>query len=199
MKLLLFDDHKLFAKSLEIVIGPHVSSIKTYPTPENILDIIKEEQPDLVILDVHMGAYSGLDVGRDILYHYPALKVTFLSGYNLPAYNLEAKKMGVKGFLDKNVSIEELIRDIERIRNGEEVFMASPIDVIEELTHREKEILQCASNGDTQQAIADTLHISRRTVNNHLMSINEKLMVSSTVAAIVKGIELGIIKLQNNR
>lgn len=199
MKLLLFDDHKLFAKSLEIVISPYVSSIKTYPTPENILAILQEEQPDLVLLDVHMGEYSGLTVGREVLHHFPQTKIAFLSGYNLFEYNMEAKRMGAKGFLDKNLSIEDLIRDIELIQKGEEVFMLPPDDDMQELTPREKEILQFASNGDTQQAIADTLQISRRTVNNHLMAINEKLCVSSTVAAIVKGIELGIIKLQNNR
>lgn len=199
MKILLFDDHKLFAKSLEIVIGPYVDEIKTYPTPDAILEIIGLEPPDIVILDVHMGEYSGLDVGREVLYHYPELKIVFLSGYNLFEYNMEAKRMGARAFLDKNVSIEELVRNIERIQNGEEVFMLPSDTGQQELTSREKEVLQCASNGDTQQAIADKLQISRRTVNNHLMSINEKLMVSSTVAAIVKGIELGFIKLQNNR
>ncbi len=199
MKLLLFDDHKLFAKSLEIVMGPYVDSIKTYPTPENILPIIEAEAPDLVLLDVHMGEHSGLTVGREVLHHFPHIKIAFLSGYNLYEYNMEAKRMGAKGFLDKNLSIEELMKELERIQNGEEVFMLSPQDTMQELTPREKEILQYASNGDTQQAIADTLQISRRTVNNHLMSINEKLCVSSTVAAIIKGIELGIIKLQNNR
>lgn len=199
MKILLFDDHKLFAKSLEIVLGEHIDSIKTYNTPENILDILKEENADLIVLDIHMGDYSGLDVGREILYHFPDAKIVFLSGYNLLGYNLEAKNMGAKGFLDKNVSIEELIKNINKIKNGEEIFMLSSNEEIEELTIREKEILQCASNGDTQQAIADTLNISRRTINNHLMSINKKLMVSSTVAAIVKGIELGVIKLNNNR
>lgn len=199
MKILLFDDHKLFAKSLEIVLSEHIESIKTYPTPEHILTILPAEKPDLVILDIHMGDYSGLDVGRELLYHFPDTKLIFLSGYNLFEYNLEARRMGAKGFLDKNVSITELLRDIHRIQNGEEVFGTAGEEQIVELTPREKEILQYASNGETQQAIADMLAISRRTVNNHLVAINQKLMVSSTVAAIVKGIELGIIKLPNNR
>lgn len=199
MKILLFDDHKLFAKSLEIVLGEHVDTIKTYQTPENIISIIKEENPNLLILDIHMGAFSGLDVGREVLCHYPNINMVFLSGYNLLEYNLEAKRMGAKGFLDKNMSIEDLVEKLKQVQKGEEIFSPIPQEEIEELTPREKEILQYASNGDTQQVIADTLQISRRTVNNHLMSINQKLMVSSTVSAIVKGIELGIIKLQNSR
>ena len=199
MKILLFDDHKLFAKSLEIVLEEHVDAIKSYSDPEQIIPLIKAEAPDLVILDIHMGQYSGLDVGREVLYHYPELKLVFLSGYNLFEYNMEARRMGAKGFLDKNVSIAELLSNIKRIQSGEEVFASDPLEVNEELTPKEKEILQYASNGDTQQTIADTLQISRRTVNNHLTSINQKLQVTSTVAAIIKGIELGIIKLPNNR
>lgn len=200
MKILLFDDHKLFAKSLEIVMASHVDEFICFQTPENIKGIIEQEQPDLILLDIHMGAYSGLDVCREVLYHFPELKVVFLSGYNLHEYHLEAKRMGAKGFLDKNMSVENLIDNIQQIQQGGTIFMENgEDDVIEELTPREKEILQYASNGDTQQVIADKLFISRRTVNNHLMSINDKLMVNSTVAAIVKGIELGIIKLANNR
>lgn len=200
MKVLLFDDHKLFAKSLEIVMANHVDEFICFQTPDNIIEIVQKENPDLILLDIHMGTYSGLDVCREVLYHLPELKVAFLSGYNLHEYNLEAKRMGAKGFLDKNMSVENLIENIKHIHQGGTIFMENEEnDVIEELTPREKEILQYASNGETQQAIADKLFISRRTVNNHLMSINDKLMVNSTVAAIVKGIELGIIKLSNNR
>jgi two-component system secretion system response regulator SalR len=200
MKILLFDDHKLFAKSLEIVMASHVDEFICFQTPENIKEIIQQEQPDLILLDIHMGTYSGLDVCREVLYHFPEMKVVFLSGYNLYEYHSEAKRMGAKGFLDKNMSVENLIDHIGQIQQGGTIFMENgDEDVVEELTPREKEILQYASNGDTQQVIADKLFISRRTVNNHLVSINDKLMVKSTVAAIVKGIELGIIKLANNR
>ncbi|PZD92903.1 DNA-binding response regulator [Paenibacillus sambharensis] len=200
MKVLLFDDHKLFAKSLEIVMAGHIDEFVCFQTPENIVEIVQQEKPDLLLLDIHMGAYSGLDVCREVLYHYPELKVAFLSGYNLHEYHLEAKRMGAKGFLDKNMSVENLIDNIKQLHQGDTIFMENKAeDVMEELTPREKEILQYASNGDTQQVIADKLGISRRTVNNHLMSINDKLMVNSTVAAIVRGIELGIIKLSNNR
>ncbi|WP_042200873.1 response regulator transcription factor [Paenibacillus camerounensis] len=200
MKVLLFDDHKLFAKSLEIVMANHIDEFLCFQTPENITEIVQQEKPDLILLDIHMGAYSGLDVCREVLYHFPEQKVAFLSGYNLHEYNLEAKRMGAKGFLDKNMSVEHLIDSIRQLHQGGTIFMENKDDeVIEELTPREKEILQYASNGDTQQVIADKLFISRRTVNNHLMSINDKLMVNSTVAAIVKGIELGVIKLSNNR
>ena len=201
MKILLIDDHKLFAKSLEIVMVSHVERFICYHTPENLIEIVTKEQPDVVLLDIHMGDYNGLDVCRELLQQHPNTKVVFLSGYNLYEYQREARRMGAKGFLDKNMSVEHLIQSIQKIHSGGTIFIQDPEEpvIADELTAREKQILQYASNGETQQAIADMLGISRRTVNNHLMSINEKLMVNSTVAAIVKGIELGIIKLANNR
>lgn len=200
MRILLFDDHQLFAKSLELVLTHKVEYFKAYDTPEGIIPTIQKEKPDLVILDVHMGSYSGLEIGRNIREELPDVKIVFLSGYNLHEYNREARRMGAYGFLEKNVSVDRLIESLERIHHGEHVFMGETSDdLVVELTEREKEVLQLASNGDTQQTIADTLNISRRTVNNHLMSVNDKLMVNSTVAAIIKGIELGIVKLNNNR
>ncbi|EGO9172342.1 DNA-binding response regulator, partial [Enterococcus faecalis] len=69
----------------------------------------------------------------------------------------------------------------------------STLDV---LSKREKEILKCAAEGFKQQEIAEQLHISRRTVNNHLVSINNKLEVNSTISAIIQAIELGIIRVK---
>lgn len=200
MRIVLFDDHQLFSKSLEFVLANKIESFKSYDDPEDVLKIIDQERPDLVILDVHMGKHSGLEIGRELRYHRPDLKIVFLSGYNLQEYNREAKRMGARGFLEKNVSVDKLLESLQRIHAGGTVFMDDDAEeILEELTPREKEILQLASNGDIQQVIADKLEISRRTVNNHLMAINEKLGVNSTVAAVIKGVELGIVKLSNNR
>lgn len=200
MRIVLFDDHQLFSKSLEFVLANKVERFTSYDHPEDIFKIIDQERPDLVILDVHMGEHSGLTIGRELRYHLPELKIVFLSGYNLQEYNREAKRMGARGFLEKNLSVDKLLESLQRIHAGGTVFMDDESEeILEELTPREKEILQLASNGDIQQVIADKLEISRRTVNNHLMAINEKLSVNSTVAAVIKGIELGIVKLSNNR
>lgn len=192
MKIILFDDHELFAKSLEISLKDAISNFETYTSPTNVIQIITEKKPDLLLMDIHMGDFNGLDVSREILQKFPKIKIIFLSGYDLIEYHNEAIKMGAKGFINKNISISDLLLKINLVLKGETIFPHYE-QKSESLTNREKEVLRLAAKGFKQQEIADQLYISRRTVNNHIQTINEKFYVNSTVAAIVRGIQLGII------
>ena len=193
MKIMLFDDHELFAKSLEISLKDQITSFETYISPENIVQIVSEKKPDMLLMDIHMGEFNGLDVSRELLLAFPELKIVFLSGYDLLEYHNEAIKMGAKGFINKNVSLNDLLTKINLVLSGATIFPKYEQEC-EPLTNREKEVLQLAAKGMKQQEIANQLYISRRTVSNHMQTINEKFYVNSTVAAIVRGIQLGIIQ-----
>ncbi|MBP1042905.1 response regulator transcription factor [Vagococcus sp. BWB3-3] len=195
MKVYLLDDHVLFSKSLEIAFQTMDISITSFTGPTSFFDKIKHEQPDIVLLDIHMGEISGFDISKDILKMYPNIKVVFLSGFNLIEYQNEAIKSGAWGLLNKNLTIESLYSDLINIYHGINL-LPSNSNSLDSLSEREKEILKCAAEGLKQQEIAERLHISRRTVNNHLLSINEKLQVNSTVSAIIQAIELGIIRVR---
>lgn len=198
MHIMLFDDHKLFAKSLEISMSASVSKFETFTTPVNMMAILEKVLPDIILMDIHMGDYNGLDLARSVLKKYPCQKIIFLSGYDLVEYHNEAIKMGARGFINKNISIHELVEQIQRVAGGGIIFPSYDVE-IEPLTGREKEVLQLTAEGLKQQEVADKLFISRRTVNNHIQTINDKFSVNSTVAAIVRGIELGIVKLKSSR
>ncbi len=194
MNVILFDDHELFSKSLEFALKDKLINFETYSTPKHITEIVQNKQPDLLLMDIHMGDFNGLDVARELLKSFPDLKIVFLSGYDLVEYHNEAIKMGAKGFINKNVSLRDLEYQINLVLGGTTIFPhydreANP------LTEREKEILQLLAKGLKQQEIAEQIRISRRTVNNHIQSINEKFSVNSSLAAIVRGIQLGIIRL----
>lgn len=193
MKIILFDDHELFAKSLEISLKNQITSFETYVSPENIVQIVSEKKPDMLLMDIHMGEFNGLNVSRELLITFPELKIVFLSGYDLLEYHNEAIKMGAKGFINKNVSLNDLLSKINLVLGGATIFPKYEQES-EPLTSREKEVLQLAAKGIKQQEIANQLYISRRTVNNHIQTINEKFYVNSTVAAIVRGIQLGIVQ-----
>ncbi|KAF1295113.1 DNA-binding response regulator [Enterococcus sp. JM4C] len=199
MKIVMVDDHELFAKSIELILGEIATSFTYCSHTEDIIPFIKAHPCDLVFMDIHLKDKNGLEVGAALLEEMPELKLVFLSGYDLAEYHNQAIGIGAKGFLNKNTAPAEFIDKIGRIKAGETIFPKNDHEYTEKLTDREKEILQCAASGLTQQEIAETLYISRRTVNNHLQAINEKLSVNSTISAIVRGIELGLVSLANNR
>lgn len=194
MKIFLFDDHELFAKSLEYAMRAYVSIFETYTTPEHIMTLIEEKKPDILLMDIRLGEFNGLEVAKKVLHQFPNMKIIFLSGYNLLEYHNEAIKMGAKGFINKNVGIKDFVDQVNLVAGGGTIFPKHDHHS-EPLSKREKEVLQLAAEGLKQQEIAEKLCISRRTVNNHIQTINEKFFVTSTIAAIVRGIELGIVSL----
>ncbi|NGZ77500.1 response regulator [Saccharibacillus alkalitolerans] len=196
MHIILVDDHKLFAKSLEISLKGRVGRFEVLTSPEGLKERLGQERPDVLMLDIHMGAHNGLEVAQRLLEDHPDQKIVFLSGYDLLEYHNRAIQIGAKGFINKNISIHDLIDQVERVHRGGMIFPRSASDSeVFPLTAREKEVLQLMAEGLRQQDVADRLNISRRTVNNHIQAINEKFQVNSTVSAIVKGIELGIVSL----
>lgn len=116
-----------------------------------------------------------------------------LTGYDLPVYKYEAQKMGAKGFINKNIEPDKFIEILNQIQNGYNYF-PDKIKYIEELTDREKLILQFLYNGVKRKDIASKLYLSERTVSNHIQNIFDKLNVSSSLEAVTKGVQLGYIK-----
>ena len=197
INILLIDDHALFSKSLEIALSDY-PEIKTFKSIHDIslLDkFIEEDAPDILLMDINLKnitSEDGLELAKQILSNYPEQKIVILSGYDLPVYRNEAKKIGAKGFISKNTEPEKLIAFLSQIIQGKLVFNGS-VPFLEELTDCEKQILQLIADGRKRKEIAGTLSISERTLSNHLQHIFEKLDVSSSVEAVTKAIQLGYL------
>ena len=197
INILLVDDHALFSKSLEIALSDY-PEIKTFKSIHDIslLDkFIEEDAPDILLMDINLKnitSEDGLELAKQILSNYPDQKIVILSGYDLPVYRNEAKKIGAKGFINKNTEPEKLIAFLSQIMQGKFIFNGS-IPFLEELTDCEKQILQLIADGRKRKEIAGTLYISERTLSNHLQHIFEKLDVSSSVEAVTKAIQLGYL------
>ena len=171
MRVLLVDDHALFAQSLAIVLSD-------FPSIEQFSNIKSVDEIEATI--------------QNLLQKYPNQKIVILSGYNLPVYRKEAKKLGAKGFINKDIEPEELLHILEAINNGSTYFEKDGV-YVEELTETEKQVLRMLANGIKRKEIAEQLFMSERTVSNHLQHIFEKLAVSSAVEAVTKAIQLGYI------
>jgi two-component system secretion system response regulator SalR len=193
----LVDDHILFAKSLEIALGdfPQIERLVSTQDVKAVVPLLKADRFDIVVIDINLGDISdenGLTLATDILHEIPEAKILILTGYDLPVYRYEAEKIGVKGFVNKNIDPLQLVEVLRKIHNG--AALSVKAGYIEELTGAEKEILQMLSDGVKRKDIAGRLYISERTVSNHVQHIFEKLDVSSALEAVSKGIKLGYIQ-----
>ena len=153
------------------------------------------KEPDIILMDINLKNISsedGLELAKQILSCYPEQRVVILSGYDLPVYRSEARKIGAKGFVNKNIEPEKLISILSKIMQGR-LYFDREIPFIEGLTDSEKQIIQLIAEGQKRKDIASTLYISERTLSNHLQHIFEKLDVTSAVEAVTKAIQLGYI------
>ena len=197
INILLVDDHILFSKSLEIALSdyPEIETFKSINDISLLDKTIEENAPDILLMDINLKnitSEDGLELAKQILYRHPEQKIIILSGYDLPVYHSEAKKIGAKGFINKNTEPEKLISLLSQAVQVKIIFNRE-IPFLEELTDCEKQILQFIANGLKRKEIADTLYISERTLSNHLQHIFEKLDVSSSIEAVTKAIHAGYI------
>lgn len=197
MKVLLIDDHKLFSKSLAIVLSdfPDIEEFSSTNDVEHIAEIVEKSQPDILLVDINLGhsvQEDGLFLTKQLLGRFPEQKIVILSGYDLPAYRREAQKIGAKGFVNKEVEPEELFQILCSIQSGMTHFLSENV-MLEDLTVSEKQVLRMIAGGHRRKEIAMQLHLSERTVSNHLQHIFEKLQVASSVEAVTKAIQLGYL------
>lgn len=197
INILLVDDHALFSKSLEIALSDY-SEIEAFDSINDISQIdnfIESQKPDIILMDINLkniASEDGLELTKQILNCHPEQKIVILSGYDLPVYRSEAKKIGAKGFINKNIEPEKLISLLSKILHNAIIFDKEVL-FLEELTDSEKQILQFIADGMKRKEIASTLYISERTLSNHLQHIFEKLGVTSSVEAVTKAIQMGYI------
>lgn len=197
MKVLLVDDHALFTKSLEIVLSDfaEIDQFFSIDKIDDISKIITLKMPDIILMDINLSnidVEDGLILSKKIIEQYPHQKIVMLSGYDLPVYRNEAKKIGAKGFINKNIEPKTLVQILTGILKGATYFKAET-EYFEELTDTEKQVLELLASGNKRKEIATKLFMSERTVSNYLQRIFDKLHVSSAVEAITKAIQMGYI------
>ena len=197
MKVLLIDDHTLFSKSLAIVLSdfPDIEEFSSTNDVDHIAEIVEKSQPDILLVDINLGhsvQEDGLFLTKRLLGRFPKQKIVILSGYDLPAYSREAQKIGAKGFVNKEVEPEELFQILCSIQSGMTHFLSENV-MLEDLTVSEKQVLRMIADGHRRKEVAMQLHLSERTVSNHLQHIFEKLQVASSVEAVTKAIQLGYL------
>lgn len=197
MKILLIDDHKLFALSIQMILSQS-KEIKIVDVISETKDLSKLDTTkyDILLIDINLTNISeetGLELSERLIQQNKDITIVILTGHLKLLYEERANKIGTKGFIDKNIAPEELIQILQGINSGERYFINIKIDddMVEKLSKQEVKILSLARTGNTIEDIADELYISKRTVFNHLSNIYSKLYVNNKQEAVYKAEQLG--------
>jgi len=201
MDIVLLDDHHMFSKSLALALKTFsdVKNVQYFTEVYQLEDYLLEHEPDILLLDIRLGDQNGLYVGEELLEEFPDLNIIFLSGFDADQYHNQAERIGGKAFVNKNESIDKLMDVIRTTVFGEEKYRASSKQFVQKLTQMELTVLQSVADGLKQDHIATDLKITRRTVNTHMRNILAKMEVNSSLQAVLKAVELGLISNNTNR
>jgi len=210
-KVLLVDDHKLFRKGLRMLIDTlnrfEVSGEAS--TGVEFLNLIEVGLPDVVMLDIAMPEMDGIEAARLALLKYPELKIITLSMFGEQDYYFKMVDAGVKGFLLKNSDFTEVRMALETVVEGGNYFSRellmnlvnslknSPEELTPDspLSDREKEIILLICKGMSTQEIADSLCLSKRTVDSHRANILLKTGCRNTASLVVYAIKEKLVEL----
>jgi DNA-binding NarL/FixJ family response regulator len=213
IKIILTDDHQLFRDGIKSLLQTtqHIEIVGEASKGKELLELLKQSTPDILILDITLPDLSGIEITRQVSHDYPHLKVLILSMHNEDEFVINALKAGAKGYLPKDISKHELLEAIKTIYEGEEYFSKTISETFLKkfvqrtrmglhgenpiLTPRETEIVKLVAEGLKNQQIADKLFISVRTVDAHKNNIMKKLNLKSNIDIVKFAIKYELIKL----
>lgn len=195
--LLLADDNPMMLRGLREVLAPAFDVIGTATDGHALLEAVERRRPDLVITDVSMPGFNGIEATRRLRKAAPGVRVLILSIHTDPAYVQAAFAAGACGYLTKTSTAEEVERAVREVLAGRfyvcpEVTRAAVLPVArslespppiaaETLTRRERDILRLVAEGLGNQQIARRLGVAVTTVRTHLHSLYGKLRVKCRV------------------
>ena len=207
IKVIIADDHKIVLEGLSSLIEPEkeITTIGKALNGIEVMDILKENEADVVILDIEMPKMDGIETAKLIREQFPDVKILILTMYNEIGFIRKIAEAGAHGYILKNKGMEELITAIHAVFQDEEYFseevtktMISSMrkkDMAGEvrLTKREKEVLPLIADGKTTKQISELLHIADTTVETHRRNLIEKTGVANSKALIRFAFENGYI------
>jgi DNA-binding NarL/FixJ family response regulator len=195
IRVVLVDDHELFRAGVRGELAGLVDVVGEAGTVAEAAPVIRELDPDVVLLDVHLPDGGGEAVIANVAPERPAVKFLALSVSDAAEDVIAVIRAGARGYVTKTISRDELFDAIRRVSDGDAVFSprlagfvldafrtGEPLGADEELetlTPREREVLQLIARGYLYKEIAARLHLSVKTVEAHVSSVLRKLQLST--------------------
>ena len=207
MRVLIADDHGIVRSGIRLLLErqPDIEVIGEAADGAEARELAVRERPDVAILDVKMPKLTGLQATREIKRQAPEVSVLILSMHDDERYLFEALKAGASGYVLKAQADTDLLAAIRAVQRGEpfltpEAQRTLIRDVLErgstgeELTPREEEIVKLVAEANTSKQIAEILHLSEKTVENHRANAMRKLGMRDRVELVRYAIRRGLIE-----
>lgn len=197
MKILLVDDHQMVRLGLKsyLELQEDIAEVSEAVNGKEGVEKALAEHPDVIIMDIVMPEMNGIEATLAILNEWPEAKILILTSYLDNEKIYPVLDAGAHGYMLKTSSAEEILRAVKKVAKGEfaietEVskkveYHRNHIELHEDLTARERDILGLLAKGYENQRIADELFISLKTVKTHVSNILSKLEVSDRTQAVV--------------
>ena len=197
MKLLLVDDHQMVRLGLKsyFELQDGVEIVGEATNGAEGIAMALDLRPDVIVMDIVMPEVNGIDAPLAILKEWPEAKILIVTSYLDNEKIMPVLNAGAKGYMLKTSSADELFHAVQKVAAGElaieqEVskkveYHRNHMELHEELTARERDVLQLIAKGYENQRIADELFISLKTVKTHVSNILAKLQVSDRTQAAV--------------
>ena len=215
-KILIADDHPLLCEALCQTLSkePDMEVVGKASNGEEAVSMASELKPDVVIMDIIMPKFDGIEASKRIKSAEPNIAILILTAYDDDNYVLGLLEAGAAGYLLKSARGQDLIEAVRAIRAGESVLHPEIIEKLlkramlrssgtlkprtnELLSEREKEMLKLLATGMGNKEIAKRLSLSLRTVKAHMSNIFTKMNVASRSEALVEALRSGLLSLDD--
>ena len=212
IKVMLVDDQNLVRKGVRslLELAEDIEVVAEAPDGAEAVRMIPEVEPDVVLLDMRMPGMNGVEVLRKLKESGELPPTIILTTFDDEDLVLAGIRNGARGYLLKDVSLEELVGAIKTVASGGSIVKPavterllkglegldnqfSALDRPDPLTERETEILRLMAGGYSNKEIANTLGVAEGTVKNHVSNILSKLGVRDRTRAVLKAFELGFV------
>jgi two-component system, NarL family, invasion response regulator UvrY len=202
MKLLIVDDHTVVREGLRRLLSTFLNAVIIEAAcSREAVTLFRAERPEIVLLDVNLPGFGGLDLLRRLLLLEPKARVLMFSMHVNPIYVARALEGGALGYVSKGATADELVEAVRVVAGGGRYLehdIASELALnlmsvgnnAKELSARELDILRLLAQGKNLGAISQDLGISYKTVANACTGIKQKMMVESTSELIKLAVEM---------
>ena len=204
-RILLVDDHEVVRIGLRALLerNTQFEVVGEAGTAKEALEQVSRSHPDVVLMDLLMPGMDGIEATAQAIALYPDIRIIALSMYGEKEYYLKMIQAGVKGFLRKDSDIDEVIRTIDKVREGENCFSREmlyslvtqrPVIRDEILSDREIQIVELICYGYSAGEIAEKLFLSKRTVEKHRANILDKTNCKNTAKLVAWAVKNNFVR-----